>query len=53
MIDSFLLKSRFLELSTELILASFFSDQMLKSGNKVKLSRADVMQKIGELFALR
>uniref|UniRef100_A0A8C5A5B2 Required for meiotic nuclear division 1 homolog n=1 Tax=Gadus morhua TaxID=8049 RepID=A0A8C5A5B2_GADMO len=27
--------------------------EMLKSGNKVKLSRADVMQKIGELFALR
>ncbi|XP_039603737.1 required for meiotic nuclear division protein 1 homolog isoform X1 [Polypterus senegalus] len=27
--------------------------EMLKSGQKLKLSRADVMQKIGELFALR
>ncbi|CAL8284728.1 unnamed protein product [Lota lota] len=27
--------------------------EMLKSGKRVKLSRADVMQKIGELFALR
>uniref|UniRef100_A0A4W5RMT6 Required for meiotic nuclear division 1 homolog n=1 Tax=Hucho hucho TaxID=62062 RepID=A0A4W5RMT6_9TELE len=27
--------------------------EMLKSGNKIKLSRAEVMQKIGELFSLR
>lgn len=27
--------------------------EMLKSGQRVKLSRADVMQKIGELFSLR
>ncbi|CAL8274637.1 unnamed protein product [Merluccius merluccius] len=27
--------------------------EMLKSGSRVKLSRAEVMQKIGELFALR
>lgn len=30
-----------------------FFNQMLKSGQRVKLSRAEVMQKIGELFSLR
>lgn len=32
---------------------SLTSLQILKSRKKVKLSHADVMQKIGELFALR
>ena len=34
-------------------LVSFSLAQTLKAGKRVKLSSAEVMQKIGELFALR
>lgn len=35
------------------VLIYFFFPQTLKSGKRVKLSSAEVMKKIGELFTLR